>query len=108
MAEHDDFELEHGEEDRAPETDAIEFPIVVTLLKPLRSTGAKTGLETLVTEVRIPEEPTAGQLRQLMRVPGDEKLFKALELFTDLPPHLINSLGVRDLRAIDKELRLFF
>lgn len=105
MAEHNDFELEH---DGEVETDAIEFPIVVKLLKPLRSKGAKSGLETLVTEVRIPEEPTAGQLRQLMRVPGDEKLFKALELFTDIPPHLINSLGVRDLRAIDKALNPFF
>lgn len=106
MADKAQFDSEDDVEET--EDDLIEFPIIIKLIKPLRSVGAKSGIETVVTEVRIDEEPTAGQLRLLMRVPGDEKIFKSVELFTDLPAHLVSALGVRDLRAIDAALAPFF
>lgn len=86
----------------------IEFPIVIRLTKPLVSRGTSSGVETVIDEVRVPSEPTYGALRKVLRVPAEDRLHKSIELCTDLPPHLIDSLRVADALAIQEAIAPFF
>lgn len=88
-------------------TEALIFPIVITLISPLILRDASGSIIEEWAEVRIEHEPDFGEYRQIMRCAEADRLRKSIQLLTNIPEALIDRIKVRDIVQIDAEMSRF-